>query len=111
MKILWDKSAKEIRAEEVKIIRGFSKRMNFSTAQEVALSIKLIDFDLYKRIDRIRDERNSVIHQYWLYVHRGNRLVLRKKLEKLAHTANEIVGLFNALTKKIGLKEIYELFL
>jgi len=110
MKILWDKSDKVIEAKEVKIIRAFCKRMNFSTAQEIALSIKLIDFELYKRIDGIRDERNSIIHQFWLYAHRGNRLVLRKKLEKLAHIANQIVRLFNGLTKKIGVEEVYELF-
>lgn len=111
MKILWDKADKQMEAEEVKVIRSFCKRMTFSTAQELSLSIKLIDFKLYKRIDGIRNERNNVIHQFWLYTHRGNRLVLRKKLEKLAHTANEITTLFNKLTKKIGVDEVYELFL
>jgi hypothetical protein len=111
VKILWDKSDKEMAEKEVRVIREFCRRMTFSSALQMALFFKLIDFELYKKIDTIRDERNSIIHQYWFYIHRRNRLILRKKLEKLAGTASELVGLFNKLTEEIGVGEVYAIFL
>jgi hypothetical protein len=111
MKVLWDKAQKALHPDEVKAIREFSKRMTYYTALEVALSVNLIDLKLYKRLNQIRIERNDLIHQFWLYSHRDNRLVLRKKLEKLANSANALIGVFNSLTKDIGLDEIYQLFL
>jgi hypothetical protein len=38
-------------------------------------------------------------------------LVLRKKLEKLARVANDLVGQFNSLTEEIEVDETYEIFL
>jgi uncharacterized coiled-coil DUF342 family protein len=70
-----------------------------------------MDLDLFQRIESIRDERNKVIHEFWTYEHRGNRNVMRKKLEKLANTANQLVGIFNKLTTKVGVDEVYELSL
>jgi hypothetical protein len=77
----------------------------------MALSLDVIDWKLYQRIDAVRQERNDVIHQLWLYVHRGNRLVLRKKLEKLAGVASELVGVANKLTHEIGVDEVYKITL
>ena len=73
--------------------------------------MNLIDHNLLTDLDAIRRERNDVIHQFWIYAHRGNRLVLRKKLEKLARTANRLVGVFKKLTRKVGVDEVYEQFL
>ncbi|SRR5713226_1311646 len=84
VKLLWDKSNKVLGKDETKSIGKFCKNLTFFNAQQLALSIGVIDWALFRRIDAIRTERNKVVHLFWLYEHRGNRLVLRKKLEKLA---------------------------
>ena len=73
--------------------------------------IELVDFNLYKRINNVRKERNDVLHQFWIYRHRDNLSVLRKKLEKLARVSNKLVGIFNDLTQEIGVEEVYEILL
>jgi hypothetical protein len=111
VKILWQKSDKELTQKEANKLRSFCKKLNFYNALYMAFSIDLIDFSLYKRIDMIREERNNVIHQFWMYSHRNNLLVLRKKLEKLAGVASQLVGIFNQLTQEVGVDEVYEIFL
>jgi len=111
VKTLWEKVDKELPQEEVKKLKSFYKKLDFYNALNVALSIGLVDFNLYKRIDAIRQERNNMIHQFWIYSQRNNLLVLRKKLEKLARVTNQLVGTFNQLTKKVGVEEVYEIFL
>jgi len=111
IEILWEKADKELPQEEVDKLRSFCVELSFYNALNIALSINLIDFKLYKRINAIRKERNNVIHQFWIYRQRNNLLVLRKKLEKLARVSNQLVGIFNQLTQEIGVEEIYEIFL
>jgi len=111
VKALWKKADKELPQEEVDKLRSFCKKLNFYNALNIALSIDLVDLNLYKRIDAIRQERNDMIHQFWIYSQRNNLLVLRKKLEKLAEVANQLVGIFNQLTKEVGVEEVYEIFL
>jgi hypothetical protein len=110
VKLLWSKSDRMIRADEVKAVRQYCKGLSFYDAQQVALALDLIDMKLYKRIDAIRKERNDVIHQFWLYVHRGNRLVLRKKLEKLAGVASSLVDSFNTLSDEVGVLDLIDVF-
>jgi len=109
--IIWQKSSKKLNIAEIKRLRSFCKKLNFNNALHIALSIGLIDFKLYRRIDIIREERNNVIHQFWIYRQRRNPLILRKKLEKLARVANHLVGILNQLIKKVGVDEILEIFL
>jgi hypothetical protein len=109
--LLWDKSVRDLREEEVTAVQQYCKRLTFYNAQQIALAVDVIDWRLFRRIDAIRTERNDVVHQFWLYTHRGNRLVLRKKLEKLARVANDLVGQFNSLTEEIEVDETYEIFL
>ncbi len=111
IKILWEKANKELSQKELKHLRSFYGRLNFYNALNIALSIDLIDFKLFERINTIREERNNVIHQFWIYTHRNNFLALRKKLEKLAKVANELVEVFNQLTKEISVEEVYKIFL
>lgn len=73
--------------------------------------LSIIDRDLYRRIDSIGRERNDVIHQFWYYSCRGDNRVLRKKLEKVARVASVLVATFNALTREIGVNEVYRFFL
>jgi len=111
VKILWKKPGEELTHEEVNKLKSFCKRLNFYNALNVSYSIDLIDSNLYSGIDKVRDERNNVIHQFWIYSHRNNLLVLRKKLEKLARVANQLVGIFNQLTREVGVEEVYKIFL
>ncbi len=57
----------------------------------------------------MRVERNNVVHQLWIYRHRHNPLVIRKKLEKLALVTNDLVGVSNRILERIGVNEILEL--
>jgi len=112
VKTTWDKcSNKTLTTEEIRRIRSFCKSLNFYSALNIAFSINLIDFGLYAKIDTIREERNNIVHQFWIYGHRGNFLTLRKRLEMLARATNQLVGIFNKLTEKVGVEEVYELFL
>ena len=111
MKMLWQKCDKELSEEEVGKLRSFCRDLHFYNAQGTAFCIGAIDLDLCKRIDSVRTERNDVVHQFWMYGDRNNPLVLRKKLEKLAGVANQLVGVFNQLTEEIGVDEVYQMFL
>ena len=111
VKTLWEKSYKQLTQEDVKRLKSFYRRLNLYNALNISFCIGLIDLNLYVKIDAIRKERNNVIHQFWIYVHRNNLLVLRKKLEKLAGVANQLVVIFNLLTKEIGVEEVNEMFL
>jgi len=111
VKTIWDKCEKELADAEADRLRSFCKRLNFYEASNVALSIDLIDFNLYREIDAIREERNNIIHQLWIYSHRDNFLALRKRLEKLAKVANRLVEILNQLTEEVGIEEVYQIFL
>jgi hypothetical protein len=109
-KILWIKSSKRIMVKkEARDMRHFCKRLTFYNCLRIALGLDLVPFPLYEKLDEVREERNDVVHQLWIYKHRRSNLVLRKKLEKLARASNSLVGVFNALTKEVGVDEIYEL--
>lgn len=109
---LWQKSGKEtLSTKEVDRIRSFCRGLGFYNALNIALSIDLVGFDLYKEIDTIRRERNDTIHQLWIYARRHDPQVLREKLETLACVANQLVEISNALVKEIGVTEIYEAYL
>jgi len=110
VKILWIKSAKEVMAKkEARDVRRFCRRLNFYNCLRIALGTDLISYPLYRKLDRVREERNDVVHQLWIYKHRRSNLVMRKKLEKIARTSSDLVGVFNALTREIGVDEVYEL--
>lgn len=111
VKILWQKSDKELTQKEANKLRSSCEKLKFYNALDMAFRGSLIDFNLYKRIDMVREERNNVIHQFWMYSDRNNPLVLRKKLEKLAGVASQLVGIFNQLTQEVGVDEVYEIFL
>ena len=111
VQLLWSKSGRVVPDKEMTELQRFCKSLNFYQAQHIALSLDVIDWKLFQRIDAIRQERNDVIHQFWLYVHRGNNLVLRKKLEKLAGVASQLVENTKKLTREIGVDEVYKISL
>jgi len=110
VKILWIKSSKTVMTKkEGREIRHFCRRLNFYNCLRIALGTDLISYPLYKKLDRVREERNDVVHQLWIYKHRRSNLILRKKLEKLARASSDLVGVFKALTKETGMDETYEI--
>lgn len=111
VELMWMKSSDILHDDQFKVVREYCKRMSFSVALQTAFMLNLIDWKLYKRIDLVRIERNDVIHQFWLYGHRGNRFVLRKKLEKLAGVASGLIESFNKLSRKVGVMDIIDVFL
>lgn len=103
--IVWNRSREEFSSMapgEVEQIRNYCNQLNFYALLNVGLATGLLTFKLFKRLNDVRIERNSLVHQYWLYLHKGKRLIFRKKLEKLAGIGNELVGCFNELAEEIG---------
>jgi hypothetical protein len=110
VKILWNKSQRVLRDDEVIRLKEFCNRQEFYPLLRLALAVDLINVPLFNKLEAVRIERNSIVHQFWLYEHRENRRVLRKKLEKLARVANELVGVFNELVKQTGSDRDYGCF-
>jgi hypothetical protein len=110
VKVLWNKAQGPLNSDEIRVLKDFCNQQEFYPLLRLALAVNLIDIALFKRLEAIRIERNSIVHQFWLYQHRENRLVLRKKLEKLARVANELVGVFNELVKETGADDSYPIF-
>jgi hypothetical protein len=109
---LWIRAEdRKFSTKDYKTIKEFCKQQNFYTASNLAYDFGLIDLKLYERISQARIERNRIIHKFWTYERRGNRAVMRKKLEKLARIASDLVRVFNKLTRKIGVDEIYDMTL
>jgi hypothetical protein len=111
--IVWNKSSEggsTRPTEEIEQVRNYCNQQNLSSLLSLGLSIDLLSYRLYKRLDDIRIERNTMVHQYWLYIHKGRRLIFRKKLEKLAGAASALVDRFNQLVEETGMDESYGFF-
>lgn len=102
---------KELSKEELITLSDSCRKLTFYNALNISLFVKLTDFNLYKKIDKVRNERNNVIHQLWIYDHRRNPLVLRKTLKMLAGVAKQLASTANRLTDEIGVEEIYKISL
>lgn len=110
VKLLW-KLDRVLSDVEINAHREYCRRLSFYNAQQLAFSTGLINWDLFQRIDAVRKERNDVVHQLWLYAHRNDSRILRKKLEKVTRVGDDLLTVFNSLTEEVGLDEIYKLFL
>jgi hypothetical protein len=109
-KITWNKADRSLKKQELTHLKEFCNQQEFYRLLRLALSVDLIDLAMFGRLEAVRIERNSIVHQFWLYEHRENRLVLRKKLEKLARLANDLVTVFNKLIEETGADETYSIF-
>jgi hypothetical protein len=110
LKLLWDRANKKFSEGETDSLREFVRNLNFYNCIRVAHSLFLIDYQLMNQIDSLRKERNDVVHQAWLYDHRTDYRVLRKKLERIARISSNLVGAVNKLVKKVGVDEAYEVY-
>lgn len=111
VQVVWNKSEKGAGPQgETHQIRLFCNQLNFSQLLNTGLCVGLLPYSLFRKLDEVRLERNHIVHQYWLYVHKGKRRILRKKLEKLALIANTLVSKLNHLVEETGIDETYGLF-
>jgi len=109
-KIFWERlSEEDPNIKELQTLGDFCGRLSFYNALNMSLSVKLIDYKLYKRVDRVRSERNDVVHQVWLYGHRKKPGVIRKKLERLTRVAKELINVSASLTNEIGTEKIFSI--
>lgn len=109
-KILWNKSTRVLESQEVNIIGNVSKNLNFNICLKIAFSLDLINFKLYKKIENIKNERNSIIHQLWVYEHRNNTRLMRKKLEVISNISRELAKILTKLINKIGVDEAQNIY-
>lgn len=109
VKAIWEIEEEKHADEEWSKLYSFCGGLNFYTALNIGLSLKLIGFNLYKKIDKVRKERNDVAHQLWIYEHRRNPLELRKTLEMLTRIAKQLAKILEKLTNEIGVEEVYKL--
>ena len=106
--IVWNRSGQsdsEMKKGELKEIKDYCNRLSFDALLHVGLTTGLLKYKLFLKLSKIKQERNILVHQYWLYIHKGRRQIFRKKLENLAGAASELVEVFNSLTNEIGLGE------
>lgn len=110
LKTLWDRSTRELEDDELKEIIQLTGGLTFYDGIHRAKALGIISAHLGRRIDKVRRERNDLLHQAWLYAKRSDGRVMRKKLEKVAHIANDLIGSVNTLTAEIGIDEAFEAF-
>ena len=111
LKIVWDKCDRVLPDDELNALRQFCNQQDFYSAQNLALVTGLIDGKLFKQIDKVRRERNDILHQCYLFTHRKNRRTLRAKLEKLARVADRLIGTINKLVEETGADDSYDIFM
>jgi hypothetical protein len=112
IQIMWNKSSREhiIPDDEYAWLKDYCNKFSFYSVLNAALSVDLLDYSLFKKLNDIRIERNQIVHQYWLHIHKGKKHILRKKLEKLAGAASDLVGKLNDLVDETGMDQSYGLF-
>ncbi len=108
--IIWNKSTTQLSEDEVERTRAFCNGLTLYNLLHVGLSVGLIDYGLFQELDTIRTERNQLVHQYWLYNHKGKLRIFRKKLEKLARLCNLLVGKLNHLIEETGMDASFGFF-
>ncbi len=110
LKVVWDKSERVLPRREIESLRQFCNQQDFYSAQNLALITGLIRHPLFQRIDRIRRERNDIVHQCYLFTHRRNSSVLRAKLERIVTIADDLFVIFNDLVAETGADDSYDIF-
>ena len=95
-------SEEVISGKEVESIEKICGDLRFYDSLQIALLIDLVDLKLYRRIDRIRYDRNNLIHQFWIYTIRDDFRELRRKLLDLVGVANELVRICKKLSKEMS---------
>ena len=84
----------------------FAKTTLYNLIREAFL-LQIIDLDLYKSLDKMRKERNELVHKLWIENKRNDFRFLRNKLEFYASIENRLVKRFNRISNKVGIEEIF----
>lgn len=112
IKTIWERTGKSIDPSKKEYLEawdkleGFCKNLSFHSALNTGLALDAVDFTLYKKLDRVRKERNNIAHQLWVFDQRQNKSALRKRLERLATVAKQLCKITSQLTNEIGVEEI-----
>ena len=112
VKVIWNKCYCDriIPDQEFGRLKQFCNQQDFGSSLNLALVIGLINHRLYNQIDRIRIERNDIVHQCYLFTHRRNSRILRAKIERLVRVADRLFEVFNHLVEETGADASYDFF-
>lgn len=110
LKAVWDKSDHGLSERELDSLKQFVNQQDFSPTLNLAFVTGLIKYSLFESIDKIRKERNDLVHQCYLFTHRRNPRVLRAKLERLVRIADDLFMVFNNLIEETGADDSYDIF-
>jgi len=116
LKRSWDQNCSDVDndlplekiSEHTEKIHKECSKYNFYKSLENAHELGLIDDKLQSMINEIREERNDMVHQFWLYAHRKNPHVLEKKLKKIVRISKKTIKPFVKLSREIGIDEIFD---
>jgi hypothetical protein len=97
--------------EHYQKIQKECSRYTFYQSQEKAHELVLIDDKLYSEINDVREERNDMVHQFWLYAHRKNTKVLERKLKRLVRISKKLIKVFEKISRNIGIDAIFDVSL
>ncbi len=104
-KILWNETCKQVdkldAGEEYLVdfgeIRNKTKRLSFKNAIDQAKSLQLIDERLRNRINEIREERNDLIHELYVFRQRNNKDFMKRNLVKIQDVVIELCKILEKL--------------
>lgn len=109
LKIFREKINEEgLSKEELLKMSGFCWRLGFHDALNIGMCVGVIEFGLYMRIEKVKKERNDVIHQLWIYEHRRDATELRGRLEMLARVGRQVAGITEELADEITAEGLVE---
>lgn len=84
-------------------VRNQIKKIRFVDAIDSAHSLGLITKDLRDRLDVFRQERNSLIHELYLFHERNNEKLMKQRLINAEAIVSELVPVFeNLIFNEIG---------
>lgn len=101
----------EKNSEHYQKIQKECSKYTFYQSQEKAHELTLINEKLYSEINEVREERNDMVHQFWLYAHRKNTQVLERKLKRLVRISKKLIKAFEKISRKIGIDAIFDVSL
>jgi len=95
-------------SENTEKIHKECSKYNFYQSHENAHELGLIDNKLRLMINEIREERNDMVHQFWLYAHRKKPQTLERKFKKLVRISKKTIKPFVKISREIGIDEVFD---
>ncbi len=106
--IVWNKSEKGVMPDrELEQLRQYCNQLSLYQLLNFGLSVDLLSYSLFRRLDAVRIERNQLVHQYWLYAHKGKAPPSRNPRATTCRVPSTLVGKLNDLVKQTGMDESY----